>query len=175
MNVKEFLDKIGVSQEDFAVFTGIPRPRIAAWIKYRKDTPPKVEDANIYQLAVRNLSELQQEDAQNMVKNYRIFLNNIISKSEYDNLIKSGIPAGQQTDQLNEPEAKYGSQDTYTQQSIDNPMLQMFVEMQKQSTEGMRDLSAAFKDVAQANLIMARLLEKRYMDVEEMEKKEKAG
>lgn len=115
MNVKEFLDKIGVSQEDFAVFTGIPRPRIAAWIKYRKDTPPKVEDANIYQLAVRNLSELQQEDAQNMVKNYRIFLNNIISKAEYDNLIKNGIPPSQQTHQYShthQPDILSGSEYT---------------------------------------------------------------
>ena len=99
MSISKFIESLDVSQEEFAAFTGIPRPRIAAWIRLGKEVPPKVEDANIYENVVNYLSKIPKQKRAAFVKGHRYILGNFEPVEQYNETIASGV--------VSEPETPY--------------------------------------------------------------------
>lgn len=101
MTIKDFLENLDISQQEFSDFIGIPRGRIAYWITDNREIPPKNHDAKIYQLAVSYLSKFTKEKAQAMVRTHRIIAGNVEPKEAYDKMVNTGGI-------VNEPLETYG-------------------------------------------------------------------
>jgi transcriptional regulator with XRE-family HTH domain len=85
----EIFDTYPITQQEFADFTGIPRDRIGKWLQQKKD-PPKVGDLNTINTAVNYFTTIPTEEIKQAVKNFRIFLNNVVPLAEYEQLISTG-------------------------------------------------------------------------------------